>query len=41
MVNANWWIGIALLAFLLLCCGPMLFGRRKRRGKRDDGKPKK
>ena len=30
MVNANLWIGIALLAVMLACCGPMLFHRRKR-----------
>lgn len=35
MSNANLWIGIALLAVMLACCGPMLFHRRGRNGKND------
>lgn len=31
-MNANWWLWIALIAFLVFCCLPMLFmGRHRRR----------
>lgn len=45
-MNANWWLWIALIAFLVFCCLPMLFmGSRRRRPRtaakeedRDSGK---
>ena len=30
-MNANWWLWIALIAFLIFCCLPMIMGRRSRR----------
>ena len=29
-MNANWWLWIALIAFVVFCCLPMLRGRRRR-----------
>ena len=30
-MNGNWWLWIALIAFLFFCCLPMLMSRRHRR----------
>ena len=30
-MNANWWLWIALIAFLIFCCFPMFMSRRGRR----------
>lgn len=30
-MNANWWLWIALIAFLVFCCLPMFMGRRRGR----------
>ncbi len=44
-MNSNWFSWIALIAFLIFCCGPMLFMRRHRKSghggarKEDGSKP--
>jgi hypothetical protein len=37
-MDANSWLWIALIAFLVFCCGPMLFMGKRRSPPQDEAK---